>query len=175
MGSFSVFIIAETDGVVKVKWALTARRGGYHPPARNEIELPFELSHHKPFSCGRLIASPTNVWDSWAVGMSFPFFLAPRAQKEPKTPRNFARCDERRGLRALDRRKLLKKLDQNFHKKRRHCCRLFLKWCNCPCRLGRWRFQRTRAMRPPGARYPRTQPFHRTSALPAVPYRYPRY
>jgi hypothetical protein len=46
-----------------------------------------------------------------------PFFLAPRAQKEPKTPRYFARCDERRGLRALDLRKLLKKFDQNFSKR----------------------------------------------------------
>jgi hypothetical protein len=32
---------------------------------------------------------------------------------------SFARCEERRGLRALDLRKLLKKFDQNFSREKR--------------------------------------------------------
>jgi hypothetical protein len=51
------------------------------------------------------------------VRKPYPFFLAPRAQKEPKTPKSFARCDERRGLRALDLRDLFEKRSiKNFRK-----------------------------------------------------------
>ena len=42
--------------------------------------------------------------------------------KRTKNAESFARCDERRGLRALDLRKLLKKFDQNFCEKR--CAKL---------------------------------------------------
>ena len=46
-----------------------------------------------------------------------PFFLAPRAQKEPKTPQDhFASVEATKGA-ALGARKLLKKFDQNFSKK----------------------------------------------------------
>ena len=49
--------------------------------------------------------------------ISSVLFCASRRKKEPKNAvlECFARCDERRGLRALDLRKLLEKFDQNFH------------------------------------------------------------
>jgi hypothetical protein len=43
----------------------------------------------------------------------FPFFLAKLPQKEPKTA-NISRLRARRGLRALDLRRLLKKAGENF-------------------------------------------------------------
>ena len=49
------------------------------------------------------------------VRKPFPFFLSKEAQKEPKTPfKRVSRLRARRGLRALDLRRLLKKAGENF-------------------------------------------------------------
>jgi hypothetical protein len=58
------------------------------------------------------------------VRKPYPFFLAPQAQRRTyfaarnETPKSFARCDERRGLRALDLRDLFEKRSiKNFRKR----------------------------------------------------------
>jgi len=63
---------------------------GENPPAREEIGLLLRFYERKLISCGRmnLLANtpPLRLWIVYVKKFS-PFFLAPRAQKEPKTPK----------------------------------------------------------------------------------------
>ena len=94
-----------------------AHFAGENPPAREEIGLLLRFYERKLISCGRmnLLANtpPLRLWIVYVKKFS-PFFLAPRAQKEPKTPKkSFASAEATWGS-APSPRKLLKKFDQNF-------------------------------------------------------------